>query len=226
MPNRIIKESVCYSESIKKLSWFEEVFFYRLIVNADDYGRLDGRLEMLQAKLFPLRRDITESTISKALNALTAASMVQVYMYDQKPFLQLTAWERHQQVRARKSKFPEPDINGYQLISNVPVIQSLSESLSESNSNDIGQLAPPKPPKFKKPSFDEIASYCCERGNSVDPQRFFDHYESNGWMVGKTTMKDWKAAVRTWEKNNIQKAGSKAKADKSFSEIIAERAGK
>ena len=109
MPNRIIKESICFSESIRKLSWFEEVFFYRLIVNCDDYGRLDARPEILQARLFPLRRDITESTVLKTLNVLTAAGMVQVYTYDSKPFLQLTAWEQHQQIRATKSKYPAPD---------------------------------------------------------------------------------------------------------------------
>lgn len=136
MPNRIIKESICYSESIKGLSWFEEVLFYRLIVNADDYGRLDGRLEMLQARLFPLRRDITENAIKKTLNVLTTAGMVQKYECDGRPFLQLTAWEKHQQVRAKKSKFPQPpsiEINGNQLNSNAPVIQSESESESESS---------------------------------------------------------------------------------------------
>ena len=117
MPNRIIKESICCSDSIKPLSWFEEVFFYRLIVNADDYGRLDARAEMLQAKLFPLRRDITDSTIVKALNALTAAGMVQTYEYDGRPLLQLTAWEQHQQIRAKRSKFPAPDNTCNQMIS-------------------------------------------------------------------------------------------------------------
>lgn len=52
---------------------------------------------------------------------------------------------------------------------------------------------------FRKPSLDEVKSYCRERGNSVNAERFFDFYESNGWMVGKNRMKDWKAAVRTWE---------------------------
>lgn len=52
---------------------------------------------------------------------------------------------------------------------------------------------------FKKPSVDEVRSYCMERQNSVDPEAFINHYESNGWMVGKSHMKDWKAAVRTWE---------------------------
>ena len=53
--------------------------------------------------------------------------------------------------------------------------------------------------KFQKPSLDEIIVYCQERGNQVDPEKFFNFYESKGWVVGKSPMKDWKAAVRTWE---------------------------
>ena len=59
--------------------------------------------------------------------------------------------------------------------------------------------------KFIKPSVNEILAYCKERKNSIDPNRFYDHYESNGWCVGKNKMKDWKAAVRTWERNNFNK---------------------
>ena len=53
--------------------------------------------------------------------------------------------------------------------------------------------------KFQKPTIEEIRHYCLERGNNVDPNKFFDFYESKGWGVGKAPMKDWKAAVRTWE---------------------------
>lgn len=53
--------------------------------------------------------------------------------------------------------------------------------------------------RFTPPSLRDISAYCQERKNGVDPQKFRDHYESNGWMVGKNRMKDWKAAVRTWE---------------------------
>lgn len=53
--------------------------------------------------------------------------------------------------------------------------------------------------RFKIPSVIEIASYCRKRNNTIDAQRFFDFYESKGWMIGKNKMKDWKAAVRTWE---------------------------
>ncbi|WP_081618900.1 YdaU family protein [Thioalkalivibrio sp. ARh3] len=55
--------------------------------------------------------------------------------------------------------------------------------------------------KFTPPSVDQVAEYCRERGNHVDPQQFVDFYEAKGWMVGKNKMRDWKAAVRTWEKN-------------------------
>ena len=55
---------------------------------------------------------------------------------------------------------------------------------------------------FVKPSLSEVEVYCQERGNCIDPQAFLDHYDSNGWMVGKNKMKDWKAAVRTWESRN------------------------
>ena len=63
--------------------------------------------------------------------------------------------------------------------------------------------------RFVPPTLDEVAAYCLERKNTVDPQRFVDYYTSNGWKVGKNTMKDWKAAVRTWENNGF-KAQSKA----------------
>ncbi len=54
---------------------------------------------------------------------------------------------------------------------------------------------------FTKPTIMEIMAYCTERMNNVDAEKFFDYYESNGWMVGKNKMKDWQATVRTWEKN-------------------------
>lgn len=62
--------------------------------------------------------------------------------------------------------------------------------------------------RFVKPTVEEIATYCAERSNKVDAQKFFDYYESNGWKVGRNSMKDWKAAVRTWEKNGYDRASS------------------
>ena len=63
--------------------------------------------------------------------------------------------------------------------------------------------------RFEKPTLSEIKAYCIERGNKVDAQHFYDYYESNGWKVGKNSMKNWQAAVRTWERSEYRKPNSK-----------------
>lgn len=70
-----------------------------------------------------------------------------------------------------------------------------------------------KTKKFKKPTIAEIADYCKARNNKVDPSAFYDFYESKGWKVGNTPMKDWQAAVRTWERTE----------DKRYSAKLAQR---
>lgn len=58
-----------------------------------------------------------------------------------------------------------------------------------------------KAKRFTPPTLEEVTAYCIERNNNVDAQHFIDYYTSNGWQVGKNKMKDWKAAIRTWERN-------------------------
>ena len=72
---------------------------------------------------------------------------------------------------------------------------------------------PKKAAAFVKPTVEEIAEYCSERKNGIDPQAFYDFYESKGWKVGAAKMKDWRASVRTWEKRDAEekKARSRSK---------------
>lgn len=91
------------------------------------------------------------------------------------------------------------------------------DSLGEDN------IAPAAPsPTTKKrsipPAVDEVRAYCLERGNGIDPQMFIDYYSSKGWMVGKTKMTDWKAAVRTWEQRRKKEA--KANSSNPFLDIL------
>lgn len=55
--------------------------------------------------------------------------------------------------------------------------------------------------KFIPPTVDEVENYCLLRNNSIDAEQFVNHYQSKGWKVGKSPMKDWKSAIITWEKN-------------------------
>lgn len=152
MPNRILKESIRESDSIDSLSWFEEVLFYRLIVSCDDYGRFDGRTSVIKNRLFPLKDDLTLKTVSRAIERLATAGLIALYEFEGKPYLYLPTWTAHQNVRAKRSKYPDPEATGRSLVkpasicnhmhseenkgnqphANVPVIQSNTKSESES----------------------------------------------------------------------------------------------
>lgn len=110
MPNRILKESICTSETIDELSWFEEVLFYRLIVSCDDYGRYDGRAAIIKNRLFPLKDDLTKKAVEDGLRKLTSVGLVVLYEHDGKPYLYLPSWVNHQSTRAKSSKYPEPNL--------------------------------------------------------------------------------------------------------------------
>ena len=72
---------------------------------------------------------------------------------------------------------------------------------------------PAKPKKFQKPTIEQIKAYCLEAGKNIDAEAFFDFYEAKGWVVGRAPMKDWKAAVRNWAKNESQFLRRKVNSD-------------
>lgn len=144
MPNRIIKESICRSDSIDSLSWFEEVLFYRLIVVCDDYGRFDGRPSVIRGSCFPLK-DIRLEQIENALKRLSTAGMVRMYKAEERPFLQLTTWEQHQRIRAKKSKFPAPDETCCQMTADVSRCGHMKESADKCSRNPIQSESNPNP---------------------------------------------------------------------------------
>ena len=76
--------------------------------------------------------------------------------------------------------------------------------------------------RFEKPSISDIEKYCIERNNNINAEQFFDYYESNGWKVGKNSMKDWKAAVRTWEKNEYRKPNFKKNSKEDAINVVKE----
>lgn len=81
--------------------------------------------------------------------------------------------------------------------------------------------------RFEKPTLSEIEQYCIERNNNVNAEHFYDYYESNGWKVGKNSMKDWKAAVRTWERSEYRnvKVSKKQQAIDVVNDLMQEFGG-
>ena len=226
MPNRILKETICTSDNLDQLSAFHETVFYRMIVNCDDFGRLDARPKILASRLFPLK-DIRASQMEDALRALTSAELVTLYEVDGKPFLQMKTWDRHQQIRAKKSKYPGPedgviasDINCNQMISSAskcPRNPIQSESESESNPNPKTRTKKcAKSEVFVPPTLEDVRAYIRQRGSSVDPVQFYEYFTAdpnNSWVDAKgQPVRNWKQKIITWEKFNLGQGNGKTKA--------------
>ena len=90
----------------------------------------------------------------------------------------------------------------------IPTSDSDTDTDSDTDSEYMAAAPPqPKRTRFTPPTVEEVAEYCRERGNKVNPQQFVDFYASKGWIVGKSPMKDWKAAIRsTWEREERQQS--------------------
>lgn len=211
MPNRIIKESICVSEQIDRLSYFDEITFYRLLVNCDDYGCFDARAKVLKARLFPLK-DVKLSEVEAALKHLAGIGLIQLYTVDGQPYLKVVKWADHQRVRVSKHKYPTPDEgtqlaedceNSRQVAASCGKMPSESESESESNNNiNIIINNKNKTKRFDPPTVAQVAEYCQQRNNGIDAEHFVAYYTARDWKLNKNQqMKDWKAAVITWEKN-------------------------
>ena len=201
MPNRIIKDSIHESEKVNAMTDFQFRLWISLITYVDDYGRGDARPSIIKGNCFPLRERLTNKDIEAGLAGLAGIGCIVLYEIDGRPYLYFPNWEKHQTIRNKRSKFPEPPQTSEsickQVITNASLIQSNPNTNPNPNTKCVTRFAPP--------TEEEVREYCKERGNHVDAGRFVAYYESNGWRVGKNPMKDWKAAVRTWERDDNHK---------------------
>ena len=113
MPNRMLKESILSSEKFNSLTWFEQSTYIRLILLADDYGRLDGRDVILKSYCYPLDDKVTRSAISKAISHMVNVGLLQKYEVNNKPYIYFPNFGKYQRLRSKTSKYPAP-LNGAQ----------------------------------------------------------------------------------------------------------------
>lgn len=106
-------------------------------------------------------------------------------------------------------------LNKYNLEGYLKGSQRVESTLKDKDTDIVIVKEKVKAKRFAKPTIEDIKEYCIQRNNFVDAEKFFDYYSSNGWKVGKNPMKDWKASVRTWEKNSTSEQ-SKGKVQQSL----------
>ena len=225
MPNRILKESICTSDSIDGLGWFEEVLFYRLIVNCDDFGRFDGRPAIIKNRLFPLKETLTVKAVTGAINKLASAGLVTLYVFEGKPYLYLPTWNYHQTVRAKRSKYPAPEdgcesVNTSEIIcnqmnANVPVIQSNPNPIRNPNTNaeDAGEAPASHSPAEKRHQYGEyknvlLSDTDMEKLKAEFPTDWQARIENlSSYMASKgVSYKNHLATIRNWARKDGAKA--------------------
>ena len=173
-------------------------------------------------------------TVEKALNLFKELSLIDIldtgaiYMLDIQNFIGESSTEADRKRLYRQKITEEKNGNIPQLtgqkgghlsghssdISPPEKERELNKDINkergrEEKNEDESPNPPPKSKKFKIPTLEEVQEYTNTRPYQIDAQRFIDFYTSNGWMVGKNKMKDWKAAVRTWENRENQKGSGK-----------------
>lgn len=252
MPDRIIRESICTSDTLNELTDFEERFWHRLIVNCDDFGRYDARPEILKGRLFPLMSGRTNKDMADALHKLASVGLVELYEVGGKPFLHVATWEKYQRIRAKKSKFPAPDSTCCQVTSNVPVIHANAKSEMRNaecgDESDVRAQAQSAAiaavmsayldkinPTPSQASIDELKGYVEQMGADCCLKAFdiaLDAKKANWPYIrgilrsklskGVRCLADWDALEAKREKSS---QSPKPERRKTFSEIIAERQG-
>lgn len=113
-------------------------------------------------------------------------------------------WDSYQAEKDEANKQINKQLTSNQQAAN----KQLTTNKNDKNNKNDNKSKVNKSTRFSPPTIDEIKDYCVKRNNSVDANNFFDFYESNGWLVGKNKMKDWKASVRTWENRENNKYSS------------------
>src|SRR3990167_8613083 len=133
MPNRFIKESIGSSETLAQLSGDEERHFWRLVVQADDFGRFDARPHVVRARAYSaMLTNVDEAESERRTLAVEKVGLIQLYVSEGRPYGQIVTWAKHQQTRAKVSKYPQmisSDITRYQPLAYAPVSVSVSESV-------------------------------------------------------------------------------------------------
>lgn len=223
--------------------WFTEpntlsVFIYLLLSARHDAGCWRG-IELEAGQCITSREKISQSTglsiqeVRTSISRLKSTNEITTKTTNKYTIVTITNYVNYQGLEDNEQPTTQPttqQTNNQQSTSNQPAINHKQEYKNNKNNRikeddiksttDVVPKDEPSKKRFVKPTIEEIQAYCTERGNGISAERFFAYYEANGWRVGRNPMKDWRAAVRTWE----QQDGGRVKRQQRESTEQEERA--
>ncbi len=207
MPQRFLRPGITNSKFWNSVGFECQSLYIRIITLVDDFGRCDGRAAVVWGSCFAVwneqnpRRQIGIDDIRSMLQQLAASRLISTYSADDKDVIQVEQWQ--ERIRdGSVSKWPGP--RPAATCSNL-LLSPSSPPSSPPPSGDkvpVGTSARKVAKAFVKPSAEELGLYASKIGLPGEQvQAFLDHYEANGWKVGRNPMRDWQATMRTWQRN-------------------------
>ena len=217
---RMFAKSIVLSDAFLDMPLSARCLYFTLNMLADDDGFVNNPKSIMR-QCGTQEDDLKILLVKKFLLAFESGVIVikhwKVHNYIQKDRYKTTKYIEEKSLleldnRCIYSKKDECIQNVYNLDTQVRLGKDRLELGKDSINNNTTSIViedeqQTKTKKFIKPTIEEIKSYCNERKNDIDAGFFYDYYESKGWQIGKNPMKDWKAAVRTWERKNFNKGG-------------------
>jgi hypothetical protein len=193
------------TDSFLDMSPTAQLLYFHLAMRADDDGFVSSPKKIM--KLANAADDDMRVLIAKKYLIPFESGVCVIKDWKIHNYIQS---DRYQETEYRDEKNLLTEHNGkYEM--DTERIQNVSKVLPqvrlELGKVRLGKNTTTRKTKFSQPSLADVVSYCNERKNDVDAKAFLDFYESKGWYVGKNKMKDWRAAVRTWEHRNSKKVG-------------------
>lgn len=203
--NRMIKKEVLEDSKIGKLSYTAKWLFIGLWIIADDEGYLQNDYDWIKIKCFPYNPEVDMQKVLKELFDLNLIN-------ENNGIIKILNFLKHQTIN-RPVESELCNIYRQKSMSNHGIINEHSHLNINKKEKEVEEeieikekLKEIKTTRviFVKPLKSEISNYITEQNLKVEPDNFFDYYESNGWKVGKVPMKDWKATLRNWDRKNKQ----------------------
>ena len=214
---RMFAKTIIDSDAFLDMPMSTQALYFHLSMRADDDGFINNpkRIQrMIGASDDDLKLLIAKSFIIVFESGVVVIKHWKIHNYIQSDRYKPTVYaEEKSLLDIKKNK--AYTLNSNECIQNGYIMDTQDRLGKDRLGKDRlgkdsieGETPKSKAKRFTPPTLEEVTAYCIERNNSVDAQHFIDYYTSNGWLVGKNKMKDWKAAIRTWERNGFSKSNT------------------
>ena len=209
---RMFAKKITESDAFLDMPSSTQMLYFHLSMNADDDGFVNNPKKI--QRMCGASDDDFKLLIAKSFVILFESGIIVIKHWKMHNYIQSDRYRPTDYVD-EKSMLGVKRNKAYTLDENkmyTKCIQDVSVGKDSIGKDSIGEsVRGGKAKRFIPPTVEEVESYCSERGNGIDAQSFIDFYESKGWMIGKNKMKDWKAAVRTWERSRNKNSTEKSK---------------